>query len=405
MRRSSSVEGRRLLELARQQSAQLAGGPLAESWAVVVEALARGYLAADGADSVSALLGELESGGGLRVEDLAIEVSFDDPRGETAVLSLAGEQLLVSRSALVRELRRLLRAYRGEEAPAEAASALAEDSSGPSGAESSERPPPAEAEPGAEREAGAPVAEARVELRDALSRIGAMLKERLMVAAAKTDAELGRAGAATKQRVESPGGSVRARVEGALGALREAAARAQAHAAEAEAKHAAAADAPGAADEAGSTPAEDPAAPRAPRELLTELRHQLGAGPGHGESRRKLAEAARRFGGNADSKEGSTLAAMAERFAAWVEDEAGGGAAVEGLLGKLAEALSSAHGAAAAGEAAAGEPGVTAPGTGEPDAGDKPQRHLRLVRDEAAPSSVAPSSAAPAASEPGPDDN
>lgn len=367
MRRISTVEGRRLLELARQQREQLAGGPLAASWEVVIEALARGYLVADGADSVSALLAELDSGGGLRVEELAIEVSFDDPRGETVVLAFAGEQLVASRSALVRELRRLLRAYRGEE-PLAPATPAPDAAAPPERTEASE--PGADA---AAAEPGEPAAEARVELREALGRIGALLKERLAAAAAKTDAELASASAAAKPRVESAAGSVKDRVEGALAALRAAAARAQARAATAPQ-----AGAEGATAGAEGRAPDQPAQPRDPQELLAELRHQLGAGPGHGESRRKLAEAARRFGGAAEAKEGGKLAAMAERFATWVEDESKGGAAVEGLLGKLAEALESARGGAEgtpAGEASGREP--NAPGDG-----DKPPRHLRLVRDE-----------------------
>lgn len=373
MRRISSVEGRRLLELARQQRAQLAGGPLGESWAVVLEALARGYLVADGADSISALIAELDSGGGLRVEDLAIEVSFDDPRGETVVLALAGEQLVASRSALVRELRRLLRAYRGEEslAPVEAAPSAAGEAA-PARERAADVPRDA-AEGEADEGADARAAGARVELREALSRIGGLLKERLVAAAARTDEELGRAGAAARPRVESAASSVRGRVESALATLREATARAQARATEeggdGPAPSAAAESAPG-------------AQPKDPESVLAELRHQLGAGPGHGDSRRKLAQAARRFGGDVEAKQGSKLAEAAERFAAWVEDESKGGAAVEGLLGKLAEALESARGqGAAAGEA--GEPGVAEP----------PKRHLHLVRDEPAPSSAETSAA------------
>lgn len=371
MRRISSVEGRRLLELARQQRAQLVGGPLGESWPVVIEALARGYLAADGADSLSALVAELESGGGLRVEDLAIEVSFDDPRGETVVLALAGEQLVASRSALVRELRRLLRAYRGEEAlaPAQpAAETAVESSSEAKAADVGE--PSRSSEDAARGEPLEPVAEARVELREALSRIGGLLKERLVAAAARTDAELGRAGAAVRPQVESAAGSVRERVEGALGALRDAAARAQAREAEARSD-----------EPAPSATAESEAAqPKDPKALLAELRHQLGAGPGHGDSRRKLAEAARRFGGEGERKEGGKLAAVAERFASWVEDESRGGAAVESLLGRLAEALESARGQAAA---SAGEEAV-------PESAEPPKRHLHLVRDAPPFSSAAP---------------
>ncbi len=384
MRRISSVEGRRLLELARQQRAQLTGGALGECWAVVIEALSRGYLAADGADSLSALVAELESGGGMRVEDLAIEVSFDDPRGETVVLALAGEQLLASRSALVRELRRLLRAYRGEEALAPTQTAAGTADLGTAVQSSSEArhadadvgelsgsgdhaPKVVQGEPG---EPGEPVAEARVELREALSRIGGLLKERLVAAAARTDAELERTGAAVGPQVESAADSVRQRVEGALGALRDAAARAQAREAQAHGEE----SAPSAAE------APKAALPKDPKALLAELRHQLGAGPGHGDSRRKLAEAARRFGGEGERKEGGKLAAVAERFAAWVEDESRGGAAVEGLLGKLAEALESARAQAAAG---AGEDGAREPA-------DPPKRHLHLVRDEPSPPAAAP---------------
>lgn len=419
MSRALSLEGRRLLELARDVGHGLPPGPLAESWDVIVEALARGWLRVDGADSVTALIAELESGGGLRVEDLAIEVSFDDPRGETVIVALGAQGVLASRSGLVRELRRLLRSFRGEPAgagaaptpqgereqepapqverhpaPAAVAGAAADDRAVVARAES-EPEAAAEAASGDELRGEAratderwraavdsahdTVGAAKGDLRQALARIGAALKERLGEAAARSERGVGEAADEASAGATEAATRLRDRLQELAGAVRKAVHEASAKGAQGPSGGDVAPAAPhgdAAQGGAGASEIDDAAAEAAPGgearqgfELLTELRKQLGAGPGQGEGRVRLADAVRRIGGSvgAAGDGGGKLAESADKLARWISDADGGGALVDSFLEKLGGALERARAEAQAARDPA--PARRAP-------------HLRLVEDE-----------------------
>ena len=439
MARILSVEGRRLLELARASQAKLGDSPLAASWRAVVEALARGWLTADGPDSLTALIAELDSGGGLRVEDLAIEVSFDDPRGETVLVSLGAEQVLASRSGLVRELRGLLRAVRGDAAGARPVEArdLGADAPAPApGQEASaavsvvpsvEIDEAARAAPSVsldEAASATPAADApsldepaaldetvgaaRVELRQALNKVGALLKERLQAAAGKTESDLAATTAGTRDQVDGAAAKVRASVDSLVAALRKAVAGGAPDAAGAAAggppalEAVAAGEVDPAAPSVPSVPpgeaaevSSDPGTPGAgaatpgPFELISELKHRFGAGAGEGESRSRLAEAVRRIGsggGGAEPGARGKLAEVAGKFADWVQSAEGGGAAVESLLHSLGNALTAARQAQEGGAAAPQEDAEPAAAPAHAESAEPgARRHLRLVKDEPEP--------------------
>ncbi len=154
MPRALNAEERRLLSLATSQLAEIADASVAGAWHVITEALANGWLSPSGRLSLQSLITELAGGGGVSVEEYAIEASQEAGGGDTVIVSFLADRFYVPRAEMLFELRRLQARLRGEAEPATppraAAKAEAEPASRPADVAAS---PDSSAAPDAEADA------------------------------------------------------------------------------------------------------------------------------------------------------------------------------------------------------------------------------------------------------------
>lgn len=110
-------ESARLLELARAQQATIRDPEVRDCWYVIVEAIAHHWLSATGPSAVDRLADEIDSGGGVTVNEYSVDVDYEGGDPSRVVVQLVDERYVCPRAELVYELRRLDASCRGAAEP------------------------------------------------------------------------------------------------------------------------------------------------------------------------------------------------------------------------------------------------------------------------------------------------